>query len=137
MRSHGVPSFPDPTSGGGGFQFSATGINPASPAFQSAQKSCSSLAPGPPGGGQASEARKLRMLKLSECMRAHGLTSFPDPTSTAPAPGPGLGIAFGAPGAFIAVPQSMIQSPGFQRAAAACGFPGAGRLSRAKASAAP
>lgn len=127
MRSHGVPNFPDPSSGGGIQISSSSGINPQSPAFQSAQNACSKLMPG--GGplkGPASESRKLAMLKLSQCMRAHGLTTFPDPTATAPSPGNGLGVAFGGPGSFIAVSQTMMQSPGFKQAAAACGFPGGG-----------
>jgi hypothetical protein len=44
MRSHGVPDFPDPTTGGvvhlGG------GVDPSSPQFQSATKVCQSLVPG-------------------------------------------------------------------------------------------
>jgi hypothetical protein len=127
MRSHGVPNFPDPGSGGGIQINSSSGINPQSPAFQSAQKACAKLGPG--GGplrGPVSEARKLQMLRLSECMRRHGLSSFPDPTSTPPSPGNGLGIAFGGGGSFIAVPQALLQSPGFNQAAATCGFPGAG-----------
>jgi hypothetical protein len=70
-------------------------------------------------------------------MRKHGLSTFPDPTTTAPAPGAGFGIAFGAPGSFIAVPQSLIQSPAFNQAAAACNFPGAGRRGGANAALAP
>lgn len=139
MRSHGVPNFPDPGSGGG-FQIpSGSGINPKSPAFQSAQNTCSKLLPGggPLHGGQASESRKLEMLHLSQCMRRHGFSSFPDPTATPPSPGAGFGIAFGSPGSFIAVPQSMLNSPGFQQAASACGFPGGGRIKGAKASPAP
>jgi hypothetical protein len=127
MRTHGVPDMPDPSAGGGGIQFSSnSGINPASPAFQTAQKQCGSLIPGPGSGPpQASESRKLQMIHLAACMRKHGLTSFPDPTS-GPPPGPpaGGGIAFGAPGSFISVPQSMMQAPAFQQAAAVCGFPG-------------
>jgi hypothetical protein len=127
MRSHGVPNFPDPSHGGGGIQI-PNGINPQSPAFQAAQKTCFKLLPGGgPGGGKVSESRKLAMLKLSRCMRAHGVTSFPDPTSSRPsAPPSGGGIAFGAPGSFLAVPQSLMQSPGFKQAAAACHFPGFG-----------
>lgn len=128
MRSHGVPNFPDPSGGGGGIQISAgSGVNPQSPAFQSAQNDCQKLMPG--GGplhGPVSEARKLAMLHLSQCMRRHGFTTFPDPTSNPPSPGNGLGIAFGGQGSFIAVPQSMLQAPGFQQAAAVCGFPGGG-----------
>ncbi len=50
MRSHGVPNFPDPqfqTGPGGGIGVRiggpGSGINPRSPAFQSAQKACGSL----------------------------------------------------------------------------------------------
>jgi hypothetical protein len=82
-----------------------------------------------PGGGPlhgpVSEARKLQMLSLARCMRAHGVPGFPDPTSSPPAPGNGMGIAFGGEGSFIAVPQSLMQSPAFNGAAAKCGFPGA------------
>ena len=126
MRSHGVPNFPDPSHGGGGIQL-PSGINPQSPAFQAAQKTCFKLLPGGgPGRGQASESQKLAMLKLSRCMRAHGVTSFPDPTNKPPSPGNGPGLAFGAGGSFIAVPQSLMQSPGFKQAAATCHFPGFG-----------
>jgi hypothetical protein len=125
MRSHGVPNFPDPSHGGGGFQI-PNGVNPSSPAFQSAQNACSKVLPGGgPGGGAGSEHAKLSMLKLARCMRAHGVSSFPDPTNSRPsAPPSGGGIAFGGGGSFISVPQSLIQSPGFKQAAATCHFPG-------------
>jgi hypothetical protein len=130
MRAHGVPNFPDPGPGGGISIGSGSGINPASPAFQDAQKACG----GGPGGGPAtggfSESRKLALLHLSQCMRRHGFSSFPDPTSappSAPPAGGGGGLAFGGPGGFISVPGLMLHSPGFQQAAATCGFPGGGR----------
>ena len=128
MRSHGVPNFPDPTSGGGGVKIPlGSGVNPQSPAFQSAQKACSKLLPGGgPGRGPVSESRKLAMLRLAECMRAHGLTTFPDPTSNPPAPGGSIGLVFGGQGSFLAVPQAMMNSPAFKQAAAECGFPGGG-----------
>ncbi|MGA2928063.1 MAG: hypothetical protein ABSG43_19125 [Solirubrobacteraceae bacterium] len=131
MRSHGVPSFPDP-GGGGGIQITAgSGINPQSPAFQSAQSACLRLLPGGgPGGGRASESQKVAMLKLSECMRGHGFLTFPDPTSTAPSPGSGFALAFGRPGSVIAIPRSLVQSPAFNQAAAACHLPGAGPAER-------
>lgn len=126
MRSHGVPSFPDP-SGGGGIQL-PNGLNPQSPAFQAAQKICFKLLPGGgPGARQASESQKLAMLRLSRCMRAHGVTSFPDPTNSRPSTPPsGGGIAFGGGGSFLSVPQTLMQSPGFKQAAATCHFPGFG-----------
>ena len=138
MRSHGVPNFPDPSPGGGIQIGSGSGIDPQSPAFQSAQNVCSKLMPGGgPGRGPVSASRKLEMVKLAQCMRKHGLTMFPDPTATPPAPGAGLGIAFNSPGSFIAVPESMMQSPAFNQAAAACNFPGAGRGRGAKPAPAP
>jgi hypothetical protein len=59
MRSHGIPNFPDPeihSSGGGvrikiGGKKGAGGIEPNSPQFKAAQKSCQSLQPGPKGAG--------------------------------------------------------------------------------------
>jgi hypothetical protein len=59
MRSHGVPGFPDPhfqsaPNGGFGIRIGGPGINPNSPAFQAAQKSCGGIfgGPGAPGGGE-------------------------------------------------------------------------------------
>jgi hypothetical protein len=128
MRSHGVPNFPDPPAGGGPLKIvSGSGIDPQSPAFQSAQSACFKLLPGKAGPGGSSESRKLQLLTLARCMRAHGVTSFPDPTPGAPtAPPSGGGIAFGGPGGFISVPQTLIQSPAFKQAAATCRFPGFG-----------
>ena len=137
MRAHGLTNFPDPSSGGGIQLNSSSGLNPASPAFQAAQQACAGNLPGGPFRGTASAAQKKQMLELSECMRAHGLENFPDPVSTAPQPGAGFGLAFGRPGSFIAVPQSMINSPAFNQAAAACHFPGAGRPAGAKSTQAP
>lgn len=52
MRSHGVPSFPDPTFSSGGrvtLKISAgQGLDPNSPQFQAAQTACQSLQPGAP-----------------------------------------------------------------------------------------
>jgi hypothetical protein len=66
------------------------------------------------------------MLAMSQCMRKHGLATFPDPVATPPSPSSGFGLAFGSPGSFIAIPQSLMQSPAFDQAARACGLPGAG-----------
>lgn len=128
MRANGVPNFPDPSSSGGIQIPDKSGINPQSPAFQAAQRKCFKLLPGGgPRGGGGSEARKEQLVRLAQCMRSHGIASFPDPTNGPPAgPPSGGGIAFGSPGAFISVSQTMIQSPGFRQAAAACGFPGFG-----------
>jgi hypothetical protein len=49
MRSHGLPNFPDPTESSGGIsmRIGGPGLDPNSPQFQTAQKECRSLAPGP------------------------------------------------------------------------------------------
>jgi hypothetical protein len=48
MRSHGVPKFPDPKAGGMMTLGAKTGVDPNTPAFQAAQKTCQKLVPGGP-----------------------------------------------------------------------------------------
>ena len=92
MRSHGVPNFPDPDSQG---RFNAK-PNLGSPQMQAAQKACQGLLPR--GGNQTTEGGNLtpqqqaQMLKYARCMRAHGITNFPDPTSKGLGLSPGNGI---------------------------------------------
>jgi hypothetical protein len=82
MRSHGAPNWPDPNSQG---QFVKTKTNTAD--FQapaSAYQACLHLLP---NGGQLTAAQQQiispLMLKFADCMRAHGITNFPDPTVNA------------------------------------------------------
>lgn len=125
MRTHGVPAFPDPAPGGGIHLNPSSGINPASPSFQSAQANCRKLLPGGGPPQHASEQDKLAMLKISECMRSHGITGFPDPT-TGPPPSPnGNSEVIDRGGVILAIPSTIdSQSPKFKHAAAACGFDG-------------
>jgi hypothetical protein len=127
MRANGVPSFPDPSSGGG--LELPDGINRASPAFQTAQRTCRSLMPtGPAGRAPATEQQKQTMLNLSRCMRAHGVSGFPDPVGSPPANPEGFAMAFGRPGAFLVIPDGLDpESPAFKQAATTCSFPGASR----------
>jgi len=47
IRTHGVPSFPDPTFSGGGVHIPKTaGIDPRSPQVRAAEEACQSLIPG-------------------------------------------------------------------------------------------
>jgi hypothetical protein len=128
MRSHGLSNFPDPSRTGHGIQLSAgpsSGVNPQSPAFQQAQQACKHLLPG--GGqpsAQASAQAKAHLLHISECMRAHGISGFPDPHSGSPPSSPaGYSAVFGTPGGYLAIPSSInVSSPAFKQAASACNF---------------
>jgi hypothetical protein len=58
IRSHGVPSFPDPTFVGGGVHLDHQGLNESSPAFKTAVHDCESLIPGGVHGGGSGSARQ-------------------------------------------------------------------------------
>ncbi|HEY2304347.1 MAG TPA: hypothetical protein VGI05_00545 [Streptosporangiaceae bacterium] len=83
MRSHGVPSFPDPDSQG---QFPTVRIGRngvTQQAVQSAQNACRHLQPGGgTGTSQQQQARVTQALDFSRCMRAHGVADFPDPSTS-------------------------------------------------------
>jgi hypothetical protein len=122
MRSHGVPDFPDPS--GGGIHISAgSGINLFSPAFKAAHAACKQDLPGGgPGAGPSGPARE-QLFAVSRCMRAHGVTGFPDPTNTPPSSPNGYSQVTGVGGVFLAVPDTINpDSPVYRHAAAACGF---------------
>jgi hypothetical protein len=82
MRSHGVPSFPDPTTSPREFK---NAFNTQSPAFQSAATACRHLLP---GGGRPSQsaapgqAQIAALLAFARCLRSHGFANFPDPSSS-------------------------------------------------------
>jgi len=129
MRSHGVPNFPDPVVSGKDLSFrvgSGTAVNLGSPAFQAAQKTCDkAVSGGGPGSGEPSAADTARMLAISHCMRAHGLSGFPDPTTTAPSNPAGYSAVLGHDGVFFAVPSTVnLQSPAAKQAEIACHFGG-------------
>jgi hypothetical protein len=124
MRSHGVSSFPDPKQVGGGIQISGSrsGINPQSPLFRSAQQSCRHLLPGDDRPTHSSQQQALaRMLHISQCMRAHGIAGFPDPTLSSPSKRAGYSEIRSNGVAWLAIPDSIdVRSPAFKQAAAAC-----------------
>jgi hypothetical protein len=85
MRSHGMPSFPDPANEPGGLKFLLSPSSPYTnaPAFQSAATACQHLLPGGgPRNDVHSPAQIAAFLTFVRCLRAHGFPSFPDPTST-------------------------------------------------------
>ena len=141
MRSHGVSNFPDPNVAGGGFQVQVSGyhtrvvqsdipgINPVSPAFKAAQSACQKLLPGAfPESRAPSAAAMAQARAWAKCMRSHGVSNFPDPTTTIPTHrgAPFNGLVNQINGAVFALPAATmnIQSPAFTQAAAACHLPG-------------
>ena len=77
---------------------------------------------GPGGNGHPSKQAIEQMLDVSKCMRAHGVSGFPDPTTTPPtSPTPGMMI--GHDGVYLIVPSTINPgSPVFKQAAATCKF---------------
>lgn len=125
MRAHGISNFPDPSPTAHGFELGA-GFDMSSPAFKAAQAKCRLLTPvlGGSGGPRFSEQSLLKVRKAAVCMRAHGISQYPDPTTTRPAPSAlsGARVITDFDGSFLVFPSTLdMQSPAWRRAAAACG----------------
>jgi hypothetical protein len=82
MRSHGVPTFPDPNSTGHVSSSSIPNLN--SPQYRKAQEACRSLLPQgyTTQGGSLTPQQQTEVLKYARCMRAHGVSNFADRTSS-------------------------------------------------------
>ena len=89
MRNHGVNNFPDPKVSSS--QPGSTTISihvprtlVKSPQFRAEQQACRGLLPAPQHSGPnpaQQHAREQEMLAFARCVRSHGQTNFPDPTS--------------------------------------------------------
>jgi hypothetical protein len=94
MRSHGVPSYPDPDSNGVLRKTSAQQLGISGSRLQPAQTACQSLYPSNGGAvrdslveceetgdcPQAMVAQVMNgMRQFSQCMRSHGVAGWPDP----------------------------------------------------------
>lgn len=102
MRNHGYPRFPDPDSAG---NFNLAGINLNTPRGRSAGAACNSqVADANPNPGKQNAQALSHALKFARCIRAHGVTNFPDPN-------PGGQNSYSAPKG---------QAPLFKRALTAC-----------------
>jgi hypothetical protein len=127
MRANGVPDFPDPEAGGGFLFHAGSGVDPSSPAVQTAQAKCQKLLPSGPTPGSTTHPTAqwlAQMTKVAECMRRHGVSGFPDPVTAVPSLHGFVGVISDIEGAVFVFPASLdTQSPLFTRAAAACGFP--------------
>ena len=119
MRSSGEPAFPDPSSTG---TFSLGQIDINSVGYQTSTQACQKLLPNTAQfqlSGAQKQAILTMALKHAECMRAHGISDFPDPgPNSIVVSGSGVGILLNgtAPGALHAA----LESPQGQAARQAC-----------------
>jgi hypothetical protein len=84
MRTHGYPSYPDPTqdeNGNWGFPESANVANDPPACLPLARKAKQQLANSrvDPKGKPASGADMAKLREFARCMREHGLADWPDP----------------------------------------------------------
>jgi hypothetical protein len=91
MRSHGVPDFTDPPSGGGIPKGSAQQFGVSTSQFTAAVAACAHLVPATGGSiqlcettGECPQAVVQQALNImrryARCIRSHGVPNFPDPT---------------------------------------------------------
>jgi hypothetical protein len=100
MRAHGVPRYPDPTSGGGLVKASLQQLGVSSSRFEAAKRTCQHLLPNGGRGPSPAQLQQGRALALefARCVRAHGVPRFPDPGSDGRIPDPAsVGIDQGSP----------------------------------------
>ena len=93
MRSHGVPSFPDPDSQGN-FPPFQTGV-PKQTSI-AANDRCEHLLPrggGSSGTPQERREKLLFALKVARCVRTHGFPTFPDPSGSSQGNSPGIDLS--------------------------------------------
>jgi hypothetical protein len=82
MRSHGLPGFPDPQQISQGSHQAIRIQVPNSPQTQTAERACNRFLPSGFNSNPAQNAQQgAHLLAFARCMRAHGVPSFPDPTS--------------------------------------------------------
>lgn len=143
MRAGGVPSFPDPGSGGGGgaagrvalnleymrvtaakspgsaATMTGDGVSVSASAFRAATRRCQKDLPHrQPSVSQIAQLES-KALSFARCMRAHGVPSYHDPQVAIGPGGYAIGIRIGwGPSVDPAVER---QSPAFQQAGRRCG----------------
>ena len=87
MRSHGVPSFPDPDGSGGIPKLQVVAAAESNQStFNAAQTACNHLLPRTAASGRSKQPSSSApgsrtALSFARCMRSHGVSRFPDPTA--------------------------------------------------------
>jgi hypothetical protein len=85
MRSHGVPNYPDPSGSNelanGLPKVSVQQLGVSNSQYQARQSDCAHLLP---NDGQQSQTQSQQdltaMRRYAQCMRSHGVPTWPDPT---------------------------------------------------------
>ena len=118
MRSHGVPNFPDLSSGGtriegSGQNLSVNGVSVKAPAFLAARAECEKYMPHVQASQPQTAQQTRKGLQFARCMRSHGVPSFPHPKVTTGTNGNGV-VDLRAAGL-------NFPSPAFKAAGKACG----------------
>ncbi len=79
--------------------------------------------PGPGTTTHPSAQTMAHWSSVAQCMRGHGVSGFPDPTTSLPSLiGTFIGQVSDRDGAIMAIPATAMNSPAFTHAAIACGF---------------
>lgn len=102
-RAHGDPAFPDPVydPGDGRWHFA---VSPGS-APLATQRACQHLFPAADASPPVPQAQFQQLVRLAECLRQHGIPTWPDPSPD---------------GAFPLPPALLTKPPGWPRAAQDC-----------------
>jgi hypothetical protein len=85
MRAHGLPKFPDPTSGGVFDKSVLQQMGYSTSQLRAVQDGpCKNIlpttAPSAPNSGTITAQQQQDYIDAVACMRSHGFTNFPDPT---------------------------------------------------------
>ncbi len=87
MRNNGVSAFPDPNASGEltiDAVANGSGVNPSSPAFETALSACKHLEPSGFMGNKRTPAQQSAGVRFAQCIRENGVNDFPDPTPNGP-----------------------------------------------------
>jgi hypothetical protein len=87
MRRNGVSRFPDPSASGKltiDQIANGSSLDTSSPTFTQALNACKSLEPAGFEGGTRSTQQQSAALKFAQCIRANGVSDFPDPAAGQP-----------------------------------------------------
>ena len=93
MRSDGVPQFPDPDRKGNFNNAQIEALQNNNSQADNALHQCRSVLPNAGTGMTATQIQQIQQqnvtsaVKAAHCMRAHGITNFPDPAGTTQASG--------------------------------------------------